>query len=174
MHRLTKMTCVLWVNTKTIAIIFYPRTTCVIWGLYVFHVMHGPSMTRCPHDMCIMNIHCTYVDVAYHLKDVHSCQVRTHKWYHWLFWCWLDNKLMNMCILYQEHYNRRGQRQRLIGSFICQWLGCCFDMGKEDVMGICPKIKTSCDLKMGSHPSYNCMSWLDEALVHSTNMVYMT
>ena len=50
------------------------------------------------------------VDVADQLRASYSCQTRSHKWWHRIFWFLLDTTVVNMYIYYLALRRERGRR----------------------------------------------------------------
>ena len=61
-------------------------------------------------------IYMSGVDVADQLRASCSCQIRSHKWWHRVFWFFLDQTVANMYIYYLAIFDRqlyRGQQREV-------------------------------------------------------------
>jgi hypothetical protein len=114
MHESRKMACILCKDKKPILVLF---THAIPIGYPCMSVPTVPRRNGAEwEDVMTSPIHLEYtthmrgVDVADQLRASYSTQNLTHKWWHRVFFFFLDMTVVNMFIIYMAECKRRGQR----------------------------------------------------------------
>jgi hypothetical protein len=112
MHESRKLSCVVWKDKKSILLLSTHAKPIVSMGEETPTVPRRNSEDRPLIDTSPVHLEYTTsmwgVDVADHVRSNYSCQVRTHKWWHRVFFFLLDLTTTNMYVIYLDLWKKQG------------------------------------------------------------------
>jgi hypothetical protein len=112
MHDSRKLSCVVWKDKKSILLLSTHAKPIVTEGEEIPTISRRngedrPLIKTSPVYLEYTN-NMRRVDVADHVRSNYSCQVRTHKWWHRVFFFLLDLTTTNMYVMYMDLWKVHG------------------------------------------------------------------
>ena len=108
-----KIAYVLWIDKKRVMLLSscyqpIPSSNCKL--PQVIRKVHGKPTTFNTNFMHVAYLRwMRRVDILDQMRDVYSCQVKSHKWWHWLLFFLLDLTSVNSYIIYKELATKKGE-----------------------------------------------------------------
>jgi hypothetical protein len=110
MHDSRTIASVAWRDKKTVRLLSTHTRPVVLEGEEIPTVLrrNGAIREAIPTSLVCLEYttHMRGVDVADQLRSNYSCQVRTHKWWHRIFYFLLDMSVVNMYLMYLECWKK--------------------------------------------------------------------
>ena len=104
MHESRSMACISWKDKRPVILLSIHATPIDVSGAPCSIVLRRNGAIR--EEVRTSPIHLKYttfvkgVDIADQLRASYTCQTRSHKWWHRVFWFLLDTTVVNMYIYY--------------------------------------------------------------------------
>ena len=110
MHESQKVSCVVWKDKKSV-LLYFTRTKLLPSEGEEIPIVPRKNGVERP-NIKTSPIHLEYttnmrgVDLANHIRSNYSLQVRTHKWWHRVFFSLLDLSTTNMYVIYKDLWKK--------------------------------------------------------------------